>query len=183
MNEQDLEKYRKLLVKMEWIALYYDQKKSREVYGSTKLGQEMYYAYTHHTGEVFFEDDKHIPPIISNAQSKLYRDDLIANGCLVERLDWNTGKEIFSPTPLGHELFTAWVYWQDMKKQKKIQDRKDLKKNLKIIVKGLIKLLQSLQKMSQQRRKHGSSLRDNMPKVPDDPLPKNFWGKQNYDFK
>ena len=106
LTEQELEENLKALLKMGWIILYYDVKNDREIYGSTQLGQEMYYAYTHWTGDRY--DDKltdHTTPIITREKSETYKNDLLMNKCLVERTDWSVvgttehPKQVYSATP------------------------------------------------------------------------------------
>jgi len=53
-------------------------------------------------------------------------------------MNWSTHKEVYSPTPYGHKLFTAWIYWNDTKMQKKMADRKAARKFLKGLW-GLVK--------------------------------------------
>lgn len=193
LTEQELEENLKALLKMDWITLYYDVENDREVYGSTQLGQEMYYAYTHWTGDRY--DDKltdHTTPIITKEKSETYRNDLLMNKCLVERTDWGGTtehpKQVYSATPMGHKLFQAWSYYQDVKRQRKMQDRKNLKNNLIKVAKGFIKMIQTMQKANQPpppKKKRGKQKKKNIDwKVPDNPLPTDFWGntKKNRGF-
>lgn len=197
LTEQELDENLKALLKMGWIILYYDVKNDREIYGSTQLGQEMYYAYTHWTGDRY--DDKltdHTTPIITREKSETYKNDLLMNKCLVERTDWSVvgttehPKQVYSATPNGHKLFQTWAYYQDIKKLKKIQDRKNLGNTLKKIGKGLINMLQTMQKANQPPpkktpKKKGKQKKKNSDlNVPDNPLPTDFWGntKKNRGF-
>ena len=182
LTEQELEENLKALLKMGWITLYYDVENDREVYGSTQLGQEMYYAYGHWTGDRY--DEKladHTTPIITKEQSETYRNSLMMNGCLVERTEWTgdsrISRQVFSATPSGHKLFQTWAYYQDIKKLMKIQARKNTGNTLKKIAKGFIKMIQTMQKANQpppKKKKKGKQKKKIDWKVPDNPLPTDF---------
>ena len=192
LTEQEMEEQLKALLKMDWITLYYDVENDREVYGSTQLGQEMYYAYTHWTNDGYDESmADHKLPIITKDQAMNFRNDLLMNKCLVERMDWSKKppQKRYSATPMGHKLFQAWSYYQNIKKQRKMQDRKNLKNNLIKVAKGFIKMIQTMQTTTTQpprhKQKKGKKGRGKTTSsVPDNPLPTDFWSnaKKNRGF-
>jgi len=138
LTEKEYEELKVILIRKDWIVYAYDIKSDKGVYVSTQLGLDMYYSYCHWTEDsekLEFTEER---PIAKQKESARALRHLLEEKVLTRHMNWSTHKEVCSPTPYGHKLFTAWIYWNDTKMQKKMADRKASRKFLKGLW-GLVK--------------------------------------------
>ena len=159
LTDKELEELKVILIQKDWIVYAYLDNK--EVYVSTEYGLDMYFAFcqwTEYGYKLDFTDMER--PIAKQEELEKVRRHLLAEKVITRCMDWSQKKAIYTATPLGQKLFEAWEYWNDTKLQKKMADRKALKKNLKTVGNGVLSFLKNMQKYSQPpeykkiKRKH-----------------------------
>ena len=136
-QEEILEAYRSELVKREWLVAIHNPKSKRLEYSQTPNGLRALLAYRKMTDDL---DNVEIPVDSDVAedyiaemvrdQAKMeqvvdwFKDEKI----MLEHKDWSNNETIYVPTPYGHELFSAMIFWLDENEQKKFERKKKFDK-------------------------------------------------------
>ena len=136
-QEEILEAYRSELVKREWLVAIHNPKSKRLEYSQTPNGLRALLAYRKMTDDL---DNVEIPVDSDVAedyiaemvrdQAKMeqvvdwFKDEKI----MLEHKDWSNNETIYVPTPYGHDLFNAMVFWTSQKEQRKFERKKAFNK-------------------------------------------------------
>ena len=136
-QEEILEAYRSELVKREWLVAIYNPKSKRLEYSQTPNGLRALLAYRKMTDDL---DNVEIP--VDSAVAEDYIAEMIRDQAkmdqvvdwfkdekiMLEHKDWSNNETIYVPTPYGHDLFNAMVFWISQKEQRKFERKKAFNK-------------------------------------------------------
>ena len=136
-REEILEAYRSELVKREWLVAIHNPKSKRLEYSQTPNGLRALLAYRKMTDDL---DNVEIP--VDSAVAEDYIAEMIRDQAkmdqvvdwfkdekiMLEHKDWSNNETIYVPTPYGHDLFNAMVFWISQKEQRKFERKKAFNK-------------------------------------------------------
>ena len=122
-REQELIEIRETLIKNGMIERIFDPVAKKNCFTQTKQGLITLLAYKELTNDL---DDQEIPAsakVIADCKQSTEYDQIkqkLENDehFIVKQNDWETGNSKFFPTPEGHEVMSAMLFWIDEKKQK-----------------------------------------------------------------
>ena len=136
-QEEILEAYRSELIKREWLVAIHNPKSKRLEYSQTPNGLRALLAYRKMTDDL---DNVEIPvdsDVTEDYIAEMVRDqakmDQVTDWfkdekLMLEHKDWSNNETIYVPTPYGHDLFNAMVFWISQKEQRKFERKKAFNK-------------------------------------------------------
>ena len=136
-QEEILEAYRSELIKREWLVAIHNPKSKRLEYSQTPNGLRALLAYRKMTDDL---DNVEIPvdsDVTEDYIAEMVRDQAKMEQVvdwfkdekiMLEHKDWSNNETIYVPTPYGHDLFNAMVFWISQKEQRKFERKKAFNK-------------------------------------------------------
>ena len=136
-QEEILEAYRSELIKREWLVAIHNPKSKRLEYSQTPNGLRALLAYRKMTNDL---DNVEIPvdsDVAEDYIAEMVRDqakmDQVVDWfkdekLMLEHKDWSNNETIYVPTPYGHDLFNAMIFWISQKEQRKFERKKAFNK-------------------------------------------------------
>ena len=136
-QEEMLEAYRTELIRREWLVTIHSTKSKKLEYSQTPNGLRALLAYRKMTDDL---DNVEIPvdsDVAEDYIAEMVRDqskmDQVVDWfkdekLMLEHKDWSNNETIYVPTPYGHDLFNAMVFWISQKEQRKFERKKAFNK-------------------------------------------------------
>ena len=136
-QEEMLEAYRTELIRREWLVTIHSTKSKKLEYSQTPNGLRALLAYRKMTNDL---DNVEIPvdsDVAEDYIAEMVRDqskmDQVVDWfkdekLMLEHKDWSNNETIYVPTPYGHDLFNAMIFWISQKEQRKFERKKAFNK-------------------------------------------------------
>lgn len=122
----DMEYYRDQLVQYRWLTNYYDGKQN--MYACTNHGMDVLLSWLKITDDVKNINFVADPPTLTTDKYKKILDTLLEKKLVTAYFESKDSPMKIAPTESGHELFEAFLFWQDSEAQAKHNRNKKIKK-------------------------------------------------------